>query len=836
MATHNPPPQPPPIIQRLSSQNEATWLQIGSLAELTCDSERALNAYEAALRHNPYSFNALFKLAGLWRNREQYPKAIEFFERALSIDNTNGEVWSSLGHCFLQQGDLSKAYSAYQQAIHNLPNPKDPKLWYGIGILYDRYGTIEHAEEAFSEVMRMDPKFDKGNEIYFRLGIIYKQQGKYELSLQCFRYILHTPPRPLNEIDIWFQIGHVYEQQKEYVLAKEAYERVLSENPNHAKVLQQLGWLYHLSNTPYSDQDKAILYLSQSSDADPSEAQTWYLLGRCYMAQAKYNRAYDAYQQAVYLDGKNPNFWCSIGVLYYQINQFRDALDAYSRAIRLNPHISEVWYDLGTLYESCNNQINDARDAYTRAAELDPTNQTIRARLAYLNGAQTGGAAPVPQDISTTNLPPMNMNINVNFPGPNGGSTQAPSGPPHSISTFNGRSEVPATAPPPLRFPHGAGERSAGSEHLAPLAHPNGLPSPSVRGPHNLPNLMRDDQGRLADHGPSRPHGPSDHPNMGGPPGHDDYRSMMSNNYPRQHMKRPDHPNGMGVDVRNPSRLTPPSSIRPPGPPMHSRGPLPDGPYYRGEQHPGRREFDDSYKHQRGGMTPSYGRHEMRHDVRHDVRHEGHPSSYSQHRYGGYPEQHSNDPRRMPTGHHISGHPGHHPGYPGHGSSHHHNGHHSEYSIGRPPHPSLGPMSMHPQPDDRFSNPNSRNHPDDKLRPQLSHSIRQTDPQDSKSVDSRDLRLDPRGDARLDPRGDPRGPPSRYEDNPNHDMPANPNDSNIELKSGKGKLTDITSNEGASHFAPGPHKSPAPSPKNASAAPDVPESVTKSPAQNGTQP
>ena len=67
------------------------------------------------------------------------------------------------------------------------------------------------------------------------------------------------------------------------------------------------------------------------------------------MSQRKYNKAYEAYQQAVYRDGRNPTFWCSIGVLYYRINQYRDALDAYSRAIRLNPSISEVWYDLGTL-------------------------------------------------------------------------------------------------------------------------------------------------------------------------------------------------------------------------------------------------------------------------------------------------------------------------------------------------------------------------------------------------------------------------------------------------------------------------------------------------------
>jgi glucose repression mediator protein len=33
---------------------------------------------------------------------------------------------------------------------------EDPKLWYGIGILYDRYGSLDHAEEAFTSVLRMD--------------------------------------------------------------------------------------------------------------------------------------------------------------------------------------------------------------------------------------------------------------------------------------------------------------------------------------------------------------------------------------------------------------------------------------------------------------------------------------------------------------------------------------------------------------------------------------------------------------------------------------------------------------------------------------------------------
>ncbi|TRX89141.1 hypothetical protein FHL15_009954 [Xylaria flabelliformis] len=401
---HHGPPAPPGPAQgsqwgapsrHMVAVNESLWMQIGSFSELLGNLDDAMQAYERALNANPNSVPAMNAISLILRTREDFHKAVEFLQAILKIDAQNGEVWGSLGHCYLMMDDLQQAYAAYQNALINLANPKEPKLWYGIGILYDRYGSLDHAEEAFSQVMQMQPDFEKANEIYFRLGIIYKQQSKYGQSLECFKYIVNSPPPPLTEEDIWFQIGHVHEQQKD-----SAYGRVLERDPNHAKVLQQLGWLHHQQSSSFQTQERAIEYLEKSVAADNGDAQSWYLLGRCYMSQQKYPKAYEAYQQAVYRDGRNPTFWCSIGVLYYQINQYRDALDAYSRAIRLNPYISEVWYDLGTLYESCNNQITDALDAYQRAAELDPANPHIKARLQLLRQGQTTGSN-IPQAVPT---------------------------------------------------------------------------------------------------------------------------------------------------------------------------------------------------------------------------------------------------------------------------------------------------------------------------------------------------------------------------------------------------------------------------------------------------
>ena len=155
------------------------------------------------------------------------------------------------GHCYLMQDDLQKAYSAYQQALYLLPNPK-VTLAFSISPVFSlllpggpqtlvrdrhslrsiwlarpcrgslrlcpphvqRFVLPSSAPSVLSHLSHLDLDFDKENEILFRLGIIYKQQGKFSESLECFDHILRNPPSPLAHADIWFQIGHVFEQQK----------------------------------------------------------------------------------------------------------------------------------------------------------------------------------------------------------------------------------------------------------------------------------------------------------------------------------------------------------------------------------------------------------------------------------------------------------------------------------------------------------------------------------------------------------------------------------------------------------------------------------------------
>ena len=440
----------------------------------------SLDAYQAAIRNNPHSVPSLKACADIYRKhetREGYtkvrlllraltlslrrllgpaisrrprpgllvPQAVEFLQRVLNVEPNDGDAWGWLGYCYLMVDDVPKAFTAYQQALYLMPSPQDPYLWYGLGILYERYNSYDQAEGYFNTALRHSKDFEKKDDIQYRLGIIHKQQKKYDASLKAFNAVLDSqaaieqkqraawvgqPHQSLvqactkrqlsaegessvlverlvrlecekdrayysSKAGLWYQVGHVRELTQDYHAAKEAYERVLEENNTHARALQQLGWLYHnipnFSAEPSAsgggNQEIAVKYLLRSIESNPADDQAWYLLGRCYMTQREYTMAHKAYEKAVNINDRDPTYWCSIGVLYYYNQQYHDALDTYSRALQLNPELSEIWYNLGILYECCN-QVTDAVDAYTTAAALDASNQKIKSRLTVLKRAQ----------------------------------------------------------------------------------------------------------------------------------------------------------------------------------------------------------------------------------------------------------------------------------------------------------------------------------------------------------------------------------------------------------------------------------------------------------------
>ncbi|PJF17593.1 putative transcriptional corepressor [Paramicrosporidium saccamoebae] len=393
-------------------------LFLASTAQLMGETERTQAALETVLRHNPYHVGAFVSLGHLLHNQRQYLQAAESYQKAISlVESQSGSnspllttVWASLAHCWLLLEDLPRAFQAYQQALGYPGGARDSTLWFGVGLLYDRYAANEHALEAFSAVLKLEAPKQRAvpsammREVYFRVGMLLRFRKNYDAALACFDYVSIFPPAPLQRADVKLQMAVTFDAKNDPASARIILERnVIKDNRPSvaARGKALLGWILVRSGPPGEEaspeQEHGLQLLRQVVIEETGDALAWYYLGRAYVYRKMYTQSYEAYQEAVYRDSQNAAFWNSIGILYLEIHQFRDALDAFSRAIHQNPSIAEVWWNLGILYESCNNQINDAIDAYQRAAELDPTNVSIRNRILLRKAVNNGtSSTPIP--------------------------------------------------------------------------------------------------------------------------------------------------------------------------------------------------------------------------------------------------------------------------------------------------------------------------------------------------------------------------------------------------------------------------------------------------------
>lgn len=72
-------------------------METGNLYEQLNDFEEAFHCFTQAVRHHQWSIPGLIGLAGVLKNREEFPAATENYTTILKIDSSNGEAWGSLG-------------------------------------------------------------------------------------------------------------------------------------------------------------------------------------------------------------------------------------------------------------------------------------------------------------------------------------------------------------------------------------------------------------------------------------------------------------------------------------------------------------------------------------------------------------------------------------------------------------------------------------------------------------------------------------------------------------------------------------------------------------------
>ena len=262
------------IFRALIERGEAlgtAYAGLGTTYQLEGKIELAIKAFREAIIYEP-SFGALYALAELYIQKEEYKNSVGALLRAQNINKMTAEqsfeIHKALGNCYLSMGQLNNAEAHYRKAYE--ANPSSDILHINIGSLALKRGDPSTSLLHYKESIRLNPK---NSSAQTGAGLAYLSLGNKELAHDCFvaalninihdvtalyhvvkcsyelkkfdaavvileKYIRHNP---VNSNILYSYSGILFHQQK-FKLALEECEKLISLNPEHegAKKLREM--------------------------------------------------------------------------------------------------------------------------------------------------------------------------------------------------------------------------------------------------------------------------------------------------------------------------------------------------------------------------------------------------------------------------------------------------------------------------------------------------------------------------------------------------------------------------------------------------------------------
>ena len=117
------------------------------------DRLRAEGQYLLALEQDPELAEAHARLGEIYLDRKSVQKAIDRFEKALSLDYKDPVLFIRLAFAYRKHGDLDSAIRVYKAFIENYPDIPEAHL--GLSGLYDAKGMKTEAEAECAVYRKM---------------------------------------------------------------------------------------------------------------------------------------------------------------------------------------------------------------------------------------------------------------------------------------------------------------------------------------------------------------------------------------------------------------------------------------------------------------------------------------------------------------------------------------------------------------------------------------------------------------------------------------------------------------------------------------------------------
>jgi len=392
------------------------------------------------LKKQPDNVQLINNLGLAYLNIHDFDKAIECFNKALSLNKRSYPVLANLAKAYLIKGNLEQSLNVYKDIESIEPNNVDIKS--NIARILLTSGKIDEAYEYLKNYASLNnlsvlniiatthllkKQYDKAIKYYRKalsiknspgilnnMGVCYALRKSYKKAYNLFLIAHHINKYAVGTL---LNLARCCQEMNLHSSAIKYLHEYLEDGYDDNRVRESLAWsffstrdydnclkqLFHILKTAKDlntdikcnifsnigvvyeckkDFSSAEKYFSMCLDQGSSAA---FLrnLSNLYLKMNKTKNAKMLLDHGISLYGEDPVLLECLGKYYFEIKEYEEAERIFNKVIDLKPDLIDVYACLSVIEMDVFSRLNDARNILLKGLSYHPDNNALLNNLAY---------------------------------------------------------------------------------------------------------------------------------------------------------------------------------------------------------------------------------------------------------------------------------------------------------------------------------------------------------------------------------------------------------------------------------------------------------------------
>jgi tetratricopeptide (TPR) repeat protein len=388
------------------------WSILAQIANSEKKYDEALQLLQNVLSRDPENLDARLVQAETWLSKQETKKAVDSLENLDRVYPNAPTIKYVLARSYLANKNPKQAMDELDETVRLNPGFVDavllrselqlrngnaqaaigplqavfkarPDLGAAPVLLAEAYRMLGRFDEAATLIQEQIKKSPKVAASYYLLGLILRQQNKQSEARQAFEKAAELAPENPSSLE---QLVNLDIDAKAYEAGHQRVNQLLQKQPNSAAA-------YYLQGKLYSAEGKfdvAQTALLKAIDLDPNFTRAYDLLVPVYTRANKLPEALKEMNAVLAKKPDDPRALLLAGVIYDAMKDYNKSRDSYEKVLTVDPNSVLALNNLAFIYAENLNDLNRAAELAQKARSIAPTNPSVLDTLGWITYKQGG--------------------------------------------------------------------------------------------------------------------------------------------------------------------------------------------------------------------------------------------------------------------------------------------------------------------------------------------------------------------------------------------------------------------------------------------------------------